>query len=59
MQYNVLKREMESDQAVYESVLTRIKQVDVSKGHGDAAAVGSPTGDDTYRAGFTRMRKRP
>lgn len=32
VQYNVLKREMESDQAVYESVLTRIKQVDVSKG---------------------------
>lgn len=32
VQYNVLKREMESDQAVYESVLNRIKQVDVSKG---------------------------
>lgn len=32
VQYNVLKREMESDQAVYEFVLTRIKQVDVSKG---------------------------
>lgn len=32
VQYNVLKREMESDQAVYESVLSRIKQVDVSKG---------------------------
>ena len=31
VQYNVLKREMESDQAVYESVLARIKQVDVSK----------------------------
>jgi succinoglycan biosynthesis transport protein ExoP len=31
VQYNVLKREMESDQAVYESVLSRIKQVDVSK----------------------------
>jgi capsular exopolysaccharide synthesis family protein len=32
VQYNVLKREMGSDQAVYESVLSRIKQVDVSKG---------------------------
>ncbi len=31
IQYNVLRREMQSDQAVYESVLSRIKEVGVSQ----------------------------
>lgn len=57
VQYNVLKREMESDQAVYESVLTRIKQVDVSKGmetppiwvHQLAMVPGAPSSPDAKK----------
>lgn len=32
IEYNVRKREMESDKAVYESVVNRLKQVDITKG---------------------------
>src|SRR6476619_4833471 len=32
VQYNVLKRDMETDQAIYQSVLSRLKEVDLSKG---------------------------
>jgi len=32
IQFNVLKREMESDLALYDSVLTRIKETDLTKG---------------------------
>ncbi|TDU71376.1 capsular exopolysaccharide synthesis family protein [Prosthecobacter fusiformis] len=32
IEYNVRKREMESDKAVYESVISRLKEVDLTKG---------------------------
>jgi len=32
IEYNVRKREMESDKAVYESVVNRLKEIDVTKG---------------------------
>ena len=37
IEYNDLKRELESDSALYESVLSRIKEVDVTKGLTDSS----------------------
>ena len=55
IEYNDLKRELESDSALYEAVVSRIKEVDVTKGLSDssirihelamgASTIGAPVG---------------